>query len=308
MELRVLKYFLAIAKEENMSRAAEILHVTQPTLSKQIKDLEEELGKKLFVRSNYSMHLTAQGQILYKRAKDIVGLADETVAELKSMTEPTGGNVNIGAAETDSIKYLARIIKQLQEENAGITVNIYSGDSEMVEYKLDRGQLDFGVVVRKSDENKYSFLKLPYTDKFGLITRRDNPLAQKKQITIEDLLQANEPLIASRQSLKNDFVKWCGDKTEKLNIVATGDIPFNLSLLAKERVGSLLCFDKIINTGKESELVYIPLFPQLETPLYIIWKKTMQLTAPAKKLMERFRFFALGIVAPAEQFRNGVEE
>ncbi len=293
MELRVLKYFLAIAKEENMSRAAEILHVTQPTLSKQIKDLEEELGKKLFVRSNYSMHLTAQGQILYKRAKDIVGLADETVAELKSMTEPTGGNVNIGAAETDSIKYLARIIKQLQEENAGITVNIYSGDSEMVESKLDRGQLDFGVVVRKSDENKYSFLRLPYTDKFGLITRRDNPLAQKKQITIEDLLQTNEPLIASRQSLKNDFVKWCGDKTEKLNIVATGDIPFNLSLLAKEGVGSLLCFDKIINTGKESELVYIPLFPQLETPLYIIWKKTMQLTPPAKKLMERFRFLVL---------------
>lgn len=293
MELRVLKYFLAIAKEENMSRAAEILHVTQPTLSKQIKDLEEELGKKLFVRSNYSMHLTAQGQILYKRAKDIVGLADETVAELKSMTEPTGGNVNIGAAETDSIKYLARIIKQLQEENAGITVNIYSGDSEMVESKLDRGQLDFGVVVRKSDENKYSFLKLPYTDKFGLITRRDNPLAKKNQITIKDLLKNNEPLIASRQSLKNDFVKWCGDKTEKLNIVATGDIPFNLSLLVKEGVGSLLCFDKIINTGKESELVFIPLFPQLETPLYIIWKKTMQLTPPAKKLMERFRFLVL---------------
>lgn len=293
MELRVLKYFIAIAKEENMSRAAEILHVTQPTLSKQIKELEDELGKKLFVRSNYSMHLTAQGQILYKRAKDIVSLADETVAELKSMTEPTGGNVNIGAAETDSIKYLARIIKQLCQENAGITVNIYSGDSEMVESKLDRGQLDFGVVVRNFDENKYSFFKLPYTDTFGLITRRDNPLAKKTQIMIEDLLQTNEPVLVSRQSLKSDFVRWCGDKSEKLNIVATGDIPFNLSLFAKEGVGSLLCFDKIINTGSESPLVFIPLFPPLETPLYIVWKKTMQLTAPAKKLMERFRFLVL---------------
>ncbi len=293
MELRVLKYFIAIAKEENMSRAAEILHVTQPTLSKQIKELEDELGKKLFVRSNYSMHLTAQGQILYKRAKDIVSLADETVAELKSMTEPTGGNVNIGAAETDSIKYLARIIKQLCQENAGITVNIYSGDSEMVESKLDRGQLDFGVVVRNFDENKYSFFKLPYSDTFGLITRRDNPLAKKTQIMIEDLLQTNEPVLVSRQSLKSDFVRWCGDKSEKLNIVATGDIPFNLSLFAKEGVGSLLCFDKIINTGSESPLVFIPLFPPLETPLYIVWKKTMQLTAPAKKLMERFRFLVL---------------
>lgn len=293
MELRVLKYFLAIAKEENMSRAAEILHVTQPTLSKQIKDLEDELGKKLFVRSNYSMHLTAEGQILYKRARDIVSLADETVSELKSMTEPTGGNVNIGAAETDSIKYLARIIKQLQEESAGITVNIYSGDSEMVESKLDRGQLDFAVVVREFGINKYSFFKLPYTDKYGLITRRDNPLAQKKQITIEDLLENNEPLIASRQSIKQDFAKWCGDKTEKLNIVATGDIPFNLSLLVKEGLGSLLCFDKIINTDKESELCYIPLFPKLESPLFLVWKKTMQFTPPAKKLMERFRFLVL---------------
>lgn len=293
MEFRVLKYFLAIAKEENMSRAAEILHITQPTLSKQIKDLEEELGKKLFKRSNYSMHLTAEGQILYKRARDIVSLADETVDELKSMTEPTGGNVNIGAAESDSIKYLARIIKQLQEESAGITVNIYSGDSEMVEYKLDRGQLDFAVVVREFDVNKYSFLKLPYTDKFGLITRRDNPLSKKKQITADDLIETNEPLIASRQSLHYDFQKWCGERVEKLNIVATGDIPFNLSLLAKEGVGSLLCFDKIINTGTESPLVYIPLFPLLESPMFIIWKKGMQLTPPAKKLMDRFRFLAL---------------
>lgn len=276
-----------------MSRAAEILHVTQPTLSKQIKDLEEELGKKLFVRSNYSMSLTAEGQILYKRARDIVSLADETVDELKSMTEPTGGNVNIGAAESDSIKYLARIIRQLQQESAGITVNIYSGDSESVEYKLDKGQLDFAVVVREFDLNKYNFIKLPYCDRFGLITRRDNPLARKKQITIEDLIESNEPLIASRQSLAYDFQKWCGAQTEKLNIVATGDIPFNLSLLAKEKVGSLLCFDKIINTSPESQLAYIPLETPLLAPMYIIWKKGMQLTPPAKKLMESFKFLVL---------------
>lgn len=293
MEFRVLKYFLAIAREGNMSRAAEILHVTQPTLSKQIKDLEEELGKKLFVRTNYSMSLTAEGQILYKRARDIVSLADETVDELKSMTEPTGGNVNIGAAESDSIKYLARIIRQLQQESAGITVNIYSGDSESVEYKLDKGQLDFAVVVREFDLNKYNFLKLPYCDRFGLITRRDNPLARKKQITIEDLIESNEPLIASRQSLQYDFQKWCGDKTEKLNIVATGDIPFNLSILAKEKIGSLLCFDKIINTSPESQLTYVPLEPPLLAPMYIIWKKGMQLTPPAKKLMDRFKFLVL---------------
>ena len=291
MELRVLKYFVAVAREESMTRAAEILHVTQPTLSKQIKDLEEELGKKLFARTNYSVKLTAEGEILYKRAMDILSLASDTVEELKAMTEATGGNVNIGAAESDSIKYLARIIKQLQEECPGIKVSIYSGDSEAVEYKLDKGQLDFAVIVRDYNLQKYSGIKLPYKDKFGLIVRDDNPLLKKAKITPEDLL--NEPLIISRQSLNHDLRKWAGDLVDKYRVVATGDIPFNLSLLAKEGLGSLICFDNIINTTKTSTLRYIPFEPPMETPMYIIWKKDVELTPAARKLMERFRFLTL---------------
>ena len=242
MELRVLKYFIAVAREESMTRAADILHVTQPTLSKQIKDLEDEIGKKLFNRTNYAIKLTAEGEILYKRALDIVNLADDTVEELKAMTEATGGNVNIGAAETDSIKYLARIIKQLQQECAGIIVSIYSGDSESVEYKLDKGQLDFALVVRDFDLNKYNFIELPYKDTYGLICRSDNPLCKKNKITFDDMI--NEPIIVSRQSLAHDLRKWAGERVDELTIAATGDIPFNLSLLVKEGIGSLLCFDK----------------------------------------------------------------
>ncbi len=293
MEFRVLKYFIAIAREKNMTRAAETLNVTQPTLSKQIKDLEDELGKKLFVRTNYSINLTPEGEILYKRGRDILSLANETVEEVKSMEEATGGNVNIGAAESDSIKFLARIIKQLQQENSGIVVNIYSGDSESVEYKLDKGQLDFAVVVREFNLEKYSFIRLPYSDSFGLITRRDNPLSEKKQITIDDLIDSDEPIIASRQCLDYDLKKWAGEKADKIRIVATGDIPFNLSILAKENVGSFLCFDKIINTSEESPLCYIPLEPPMISPMYIIWKKNAELTSPARKLMERFRFLVL---------------
>lgn len=291
MELRVLKYFIAVAREESMTRAADILHVTQPTLSKQIKDLEDEIGKKLFNRTNYAIKLTAEGEILYKRALDIVNLADDTVEELKAMTEATGGNVNIGAAETDSIKYLARIIKQLQQECAGIIVSIYSGDSESVEYKLDKGQLDFALVVRDFDLNKYNFIELPYKDTYGLICRSDNPLCKKRKITFDDMI--NEPIIVSRQSLAHDLRKWAGERVDELTIAATGDIPFNLSLLVKEGIGSLLCFDKIINTTETSNLRYIPLDPPMLSPLYIIWKKNAELTPPAKKLMERFRYLKL---------------
>ena len=291
MELRVLKYFIAVAREESMTRAADILHVTQPTLSKQIKDLEDEIGKKLFNRTNYAIKLTAEGEILYKRALDIVNLADDTVEELKAMTEATGGNVNIGAAETDSIKYLARIIKQLQQECAGIIVSIYSGDSESVEYKLDKGQLDFALVVRDFDLNKYNFIELPYKDTFGLICRSDNPLCKKKKITFDDMI--NEPIIVSRQCLAHDLRKWAGERVDELTIAATGDIPFNLSLLVKEGIGSLLCFDKIINTTETSNLRYIPLDPPMLSPLYIIWKKNAELTPPARKLMERFRYLKL---------------
>ena len=291
MELRVLKYFIAVAREESMTRAADILHVTQPTLSKQIKDLEDEIGKKLFNRTNYAIKLTAEGEILYKRALDIVNLAEDTVEELKAMTEATGGNVNIGAAETDSIKYLARIIKQLQQECAGIIVSIYSGDSESVEYKLDKGQLDFALVVRDFDLNKYNFIELPYKDTYGLICRSDNPLCKKNKITFDDMI--NEPIIVSRQSLAHDLRKWAGERVDELTIAATGDIPFNLSLLVKEGIGSLLCFDKIINTTETSNLRYIPLDPPMLSPLYIIWKKNAELTPPARKLMERFRYLKL---------------
>ena len=291
MELRVLKYFIAVAREESMTRAADILHVTQPTLSKQIKDLEDEIGKKLFNRTNYAIKLTAEGEILYKRALDIVNLANDTVEELKAMTEATGGNVNIGAAETDSMKYLARIIKQLQQECAGIIVSIYSGDSESVEYKLDKGQLDFALVVRDFDLNKYNFIELPYKDTYGLICRSDNPLCKKKKITFDDMI--NEPIIVSRQSLAHDLRKWAGERVDELTIAATGDIPFNLSLLVKEGIGSLLCFDKIINTTETSNLRYIPLDPPMLSPLYIIWKKNAELTPPARKLMERFRYLKL---------------
>lgn len=196
MEFRVLRYFLTIAKEGNITRAADILHVTQPTISRQIKDLEEELGKKLFVRSNYSIKLTPEGEILYKRARDIVSLANETVDELKNINESTGGVVNIGAAESDSIKYFARIVKQLQKENPGIRVSIYSGDSESVTYKLDKGQIDFAIVVRDPNLEKYNSIKLPYTDEWGLIVRKNNTLANKAFITINDIL--DEPIIVSR--------------------------------------------------------------------------------------------------------------
>ena len=162
---------------------------------------------------------------------------------------------------------------------------------DCVEYKLDKGQLDFALVVRDFDLNKYNFIELPYKDTYGLICRSDNPLCKKKKITFDDMI--NEPIIVSRQSLAHDLRKWAGERVDELTIAATGDIPFNLSLLVKEGIGSLLCFDKIINTTETSNLRYIPLDPPMLSPLYIIWKKNAELTPPARKLMERFRYLKL---------------
>ena len=160
-----------------------------------------------------------------------------------------------------------------------------------MEYKLDKGQLDFALVVRDFDLNKYNFIELPYKDTYGLICRSDNPLCKKNKITFDDMI--NEPIIVSRQSLAHDLRKWAGERVDELTIAATGDIPFNLSLLVKEGIGSLLCFDKIINTTETSNLRYIPLDPPMLSPLYIIWKKNAELTPPARKLMERFRYLKL---------------
>lgn len=287
MEIRVLRYFLAIAREENMTRAAKYLHVTQPTLSKQIKQLEEEIGKKLFIRSNYSIKLTDEGLLLRKRAEDILSMVDKTMEEFQALDDITGGDIYIGAAESKSFSYFATVAKDLQLQYPNVKFHLYSGNTEVIAERLDRGLLDFAIIVQEVDLSKYNYIKIPTSDTWGVIMRKDSPLAKKEYITIEDLIDL--PLIVSRQGITEDYPKLFKEKLDQLHIVATFDLIYNASIMVKEGFGYALSFDKIVDTSENSELCFRVLKPELKTNMYIIWKKYQVFTPIAEKLLSKMQ-------------------
>lgn len=286
MEIRVLKYFLAIAREGSITAAANSLHLTQPTLTRQIQELEKELGQKLLIRGKQHITLTAEGMILRKRAEEIVDLAEKTEAEFHSINEAIGGDIYIGSGETDSMKYIAEILKELQEEYPLIKFHIHSGNAEDVTEKLDKGLLDFGILIQPINLSKYDYMTLPEKDVWGVIMRKDSPLAKKEFIELKDLMGV--PIIASRQmsrkySAESGFLDWFGDEFEKINITATYNLVYNAAIMVKAGIGYAVTLDKLANTSSESEICFRPLYPRLESGLDLVWKK-YQVFSPAAGL------------------------
>lgn len=288
MEFRVLQYFLAVTREQSISGAAEALHLSQPTLSRQLKDMEEELGKQLFIRSNRKITLTEEGMILRKRAEEITELMKKTQDEISMSDETVAGNISIGAGETDGIRYITRAAQSLQADYPLIHFHIISGDKTTVLEELDRGLIDFAVLFGDIDSSKYEYLNLPCQDKFGVIMRQDDPLAQKQVITPEDLL--GKPLIVSRQSLCDDILSnlLCCDK-ENLNIAATYNLLFNGSIMVDEGMGYAISYDKIINTSCTSNLCYIPLSRQTVIKMSLAWKKYQVFTKAAQRFLAKIQ-------------------
>mgnify|MGYP000711122638 CR=1 FL=1 len=285
MEIRVLRYFLEIAREGNMSRAAERLHVTQPTLSKQMKDLEQELGKKLFKRGSTSVSLTDEGMLLRKRAEDLLAMADKITNEFQAMDDITGGDIYIGCAETEGMRMLAKIISKIRQEYDHIHFHIFSGQAEDVSERLDSGLLDFGLFIEPADLKKYDFIKLPITDIWGLWMTKASPLAENKTIKPHDLLGL--PLIISNQAMvKNEIAGWMGGNYDNLNIVATYNLLYNASLMVEEGVGYALSIDRIIKSYDDSPLCFRPLEPTLEVGLDIVWKKYQTFSKASEKFLE----------------------
>ncbi len=282
MEIRVLRYFIQIAREGNMSRAAEVLHVSQPTLSKQMTDLESELGKKLFIRTSSGLNLTDEGMLLRKRAEDILEMVDKTTDEFKSLDNITGGDVQIGCAESYQIKYLAQVIQKLKKEYPDLRYHLSSGNTEHVTERLNKGLLDFAVIVQPPDLSKYNYIIVPETDKWGVLMRKDSPLASKEKIVFDDLIDL--PIICSGQSLIEDIPRWCGEKVDQLNISGTINLFYNGSVFVQEGLGYMLTFNHLANTGSDSELCFRPLEPILETKMYIIWKK-YQIFTPITEIL-----------------------
>ena len=276
MEIRTLRYFLAVAREENMTKAADILHVTQPTLSKTMKSLEDELGKKLFTRHSFSIALTDEGMLLRDRAEDLVMMADKIEKEFLSLDSITGGELYFGLAESYHIRYLAREIHSLKERYPGLQYHITSGDTEQVTEKLDKGLLDFAVVCELPDTRKYSYVQFPEPDVWGLVLPAEDPLTKKETIDFDDLLGL--PLFCSEQSWKNDIPRWCGVRSAELRLEGSFRLAYNASMFVKENLGYLLTFEHLIDTSTDSGLVFRPLSPRLETKLFLIWNKYQTFT------------------------------
>ena len=258
MEIRTLRYFLAAAREENMTRAAGLLHVTQPTLSKQLKSLEEELGKKLFTRHSFSIELTDAGVLLRNRAEDLISMADKIEQEFLSLDDITGGNLCFGLAESFQIRYLAREIREFRNICPALRYYITSGDTEQVTEKRDKGLLDFAVICE-----------------------------EKESVTADDL--AGYPLFCSQQSWENDIRPWAKEKFSRLHLEGSFRLSYNGSMFVKERLGILLTLNNLTDTSEESGQVFRPLTPLLEMKMYLIWNKYQSFTPVAERFLRQVK-------------------
>ena len=289
LEIRVLRYFLAVAQEGSVTRAARALPLTQPTLSRQIRELEEELGQTLFSRGGRELSLTREGLLLRQRAEEIVGLAEITEKEFRSLGEKTvSGDLSLGCGESKALSFVTDALKVLQDEHPLIIPHFFSGNGEIVMDRLDKGLLDFAVLMGAENTERYSSLPLPNHDTWGLLMDKDDPMAQKKAITAEDLLDI--PLILSSQSLSRDELSgWLGFPMSRLHIAATYTLLFNGSLMVRSGLGYALCFDHIAPSGKDSPFAFRPLSPLLTSPLSLVWKKHQILSAPAEAFLAKIR-------------------
>lgn len=264
MEIRVLRYFLAVAREGSITGAANFLHLTQPTLSRQIKDLEESLGQQLLIRKSHRITLTPEGVLFRKRAEEIIAMVDKTEAEFSSLKNTVSSDIYIGSGETQAIRPIAGIIKELRETYPGIHYHFHSGNAEDVTERLDKGLLDFGILIQPADITKYDYINMQERDRWGVIMRKDSPLADKQVIHPDDLLDI--PLIFSRQNLSpyqadSDFAKWFSNIFERLNIVATFNLVYNAAIMVEAGIGYAVSIDKLANISEESPLCFRPLSP-----------------------------------------------
>lgn len=288
IDTRLLRYFLAIAREGNMTRAAKLLHVTQPTLSKQLNKLEDILDSKLFKRTSRQMILTEAGLRFRDRAREIIELTDKALHSMIQNKDSISGEVTIGAAESDAFRYLIKVFKTIHEAHPNIHYDVVSGNSLDSLERLDKGIFDFALVVGTPNIDQYHSLPLPTADTWGLIIRNDHPLSKYDHITPE--LLKDEPLIVSKQVFVNqELIEWLNNDWNEYNVVATFNLLNNAALMAEEGLGHVISLDKIIKTSDDSALCFRPFRPKIVAPLSLVWRKNASLSPAADKFLEVYR-------------------
>lgn len=286
MEFRVLKYFLMVAREENITKAAALLHLTQPTLSRQLMQLEEELGVKLFHRSKHSIILTEDGMLLKRRVQEIISLSDKTVQELSHKEDVLSGEIAIGCGETKNMLFLSEQIRKFRQKYPLVQFSIHSAIADDIKERIEKGILDIGLLMEPVDIGKYEFIRMPQKEKWGILVRKDSELAAKESINPKDL--TNVPLImVKRELVKNELASWFGDYYEGLQIAATYNLILNAASMVERGVGVALCFD--LGASFYEDLCFIPLAPTLETGSVLVWKKNQTLGAATSQFMRYLR-------------------
>lgn len=272
MDLKSLRYFLAIAEEGSISAAAESLNLSQPNISRQMTLLEKELGAKLFERGSRRIVLTEEGTLLRRRAVEILQLADTAVTEIGSAGKDVIGTVRIGCGETDAMRVVARAIRRFSETHPMVRFELHSGNAEDVSDLLERGLVDFGVLIEPTDKTRYDYLSFPTDIRWGALVRRDDPLARMYGASPSDI--SGRRVIVSRQNMAaNGISGWMGPDFPEPDVVATYNLLFNASLLVSEGVGIALCLEGIVNTSGDSDLVFVPFEPELRVGMSLVWKK-----------------------------------
>ncbi len=297
MELRILRYFLTVAREENITRAASILHITQPTLSRQLMQMEEDLGVKLFQRSRHCILLTEEGMLLYRRAQEIINLADKTEKELAHGVETISGEIAIGCGETQNMNPLCRIIADFRQQYPDVTFDIYTAIADDVKERLESGVLDIGLLMEPVEISRYHFIRMPLKEKWHILLRKDSPLAEKEEITPNDL--AEVPLIvAKRLSVRNELENWFGRMAEQMHVVSTCNLSHNnQSVMVENGVGVAL----VMEFSCSSDVLCLrPLKPEVMSGCVLVWKKNQTLSPAVVK----FTAYARQCLESGISFKN----
>ena len=282
MELRVLRYFLAVAREENITKAAALLHVTQPTLSRQLMQLEDELGVKLFRRSQYRVVLTDDGMLLRRRAQEIVELADKAERELQHTEAELTGEIAIGCGESVGMTFLSEHLREFRRLHPQVQFRIYSANADDIKERIEKGLLDMGLLTEPVDIGRYAFLRTPQKDRWGVLLPKEHPLAQKGTVTPKDLLGI-PLLISGRETVRNELAGWFGDAYDKIEVAATFNLILNAANMVKNGVGVALCFDL---DNISDALNFVPLSPKLETGTVLAWKKDQTYSPAADQFLD----------------------
>jgi DNA-binding transcriptional LysR family regulator len=291
MELRVLRYFLTVAREGNITKAAEQLYITQPTLSRQLSDLEEELGVKLFQRAQHGIALTEDGMLLKRRALQIVALSDKTQHELSHAEGVLSGEIAIGSGETKQIEDLARMMTGFRKEHPDVTFDMHTATADEIKERLEGGLVDIGLLVEPVGISQYHFLRLPGKEKAGVLVRTDSTLARKEVIRPEDLVGI--PLImVKRPDLRNEMSNWFGEHYDQMQIACTYNLIYNAAIMVKNHVGVALCIEL---ESHFEDLCFRPLSPARESGNVLVWKKEQPLPAATTAFIEYVKKCSEGI-------------